>query len=119
MHELSIAQNIFEIIKQNVPHEELRNVRAITLKLGEFSGVVPDSLRFSFEAVTSSTQLQGSALEIEIIPFKLRCSDCHEESANEFGMRLCKSCGSLNTEILSGTEMQINEIKLETNSEVI
>jgi hydrogenase nickel incorporation protein HypA/HybF len=112
MHELSIAQNIVEIIRQSVTDENLGNVRGIRLKIGEVSGVVADTLEFSYTAITSATELSSSKLLIEKIPFKLKCKICGDESYNEFGLRICESCGSSDTEVLSGTELQIIEVEL-------
>ena len=48
MHELSVAQNIVEIIQQHIPESELERVIAVRLKIGAAAGIVPDSLEFSF-----------------------------------------------------------------------
>ncbi len=110
MHELSIAQNIVEIVKQIVPFDELKNVDSIKLKIGEMAGVVSDSLEFGFQAITSETELEGSKLDIEKIPFVFRCNDCRKESGNEFGMTFCSHCSGTNTTIISGMEIQVVEV---------
>lgn len=112
MHELSIAQNIIEIIHQHVPVNELECVGAIRLKIGTVAGVVPDSLEFSFRAITTETPLRNAHLEIESIPFQIRCNLCNTTSSNEMGFSICESCGSRETTILSGTELQIKEIEV-------
>ena len=48
MHELSVAQNIVEIIQQHVPESEWGRVAAVRLKVGAVAGIVPESLEFSF-----------------------------------------------------------------------
>jgi hydrogenase nickel incorporation protein HypA/HybF len=117
MHELSLAGDIVDIVAQSIPIEEINNIRYVVVKVGEFSGVVVDSLKFSYEAIVSGTRLEGSELEIIYIPFKLRCKSCGKTTSNEFGMMICEKCGSGNTEILSGNELQVVEVKL--NEEVI
>ncbi len=113
MHELSIAQNIIDIIEQNVPKDELCNVKQIALKIGEFSGVVADSLKFSYEVITSETELQNSELMIEFIPFSLKCNSCGSITTNVYGLRECANCLKTDTEVLSGEELKISEIILE------
>lgn len=115
MHELSLAHNLVEIIQQNVESNQLCNVKEIRLKIGEFSGVVVDSLIFSYNIITENTELSKSKLIIEEIPFKLKCNDCGNITANQFGFRECSNCNSFNTEILSGEEMNLSEIILEEN----
>lgn len=112
MHELSVAQNIIEIIHQYVPENEWERVAAVRLKIGAIAGIVPDSLQFSFLAITSETMLQNAHLEIEHIPFKFLCKTCNKISSNECGFSVCESCGSTKTTIISGNELQISEIEI-------
>lgn len=112
MHELSIAQDILSIIRQNVPHEELRNIHNVNVKIGDMAGVVPDSLEFSYQAITSGTEMENSKLVIEKIPFVLECSSCGKTSSNEIGIRICSHCGSSETNVISGLEMQVVDIEL-------
>ena len=117
MHELSIADSIVDIVRQNVDKERLKSVRSVFLKVGTFSGVVPESLEFSYQAITASTDLEHSILVIERIPFIIRCKDCNKESVGEDGIILCSLCGSLRTTIISGRELQIKEIELDDNNQ--
>lgn len=118
MHEMSIAQNLVEIVQEHVPEEELVNVRAIKLRVGELSGVVPDSLEFSFTVITAETPLREARLEIEHIPFAIHCNACGRDSSPTLGIVLCPSCGSGSTVVVSGTELQVSEIELTDSSEV-
>jgi hydrogenase nickel incorporation protein HypA/HybF len=117
MHELSLAKDIVEMVYQCVPAEELKEVKFVVIKVGEFSGVVTDSLKFSYQAITSQTELESSELEVIDIPFILKCHNCGKESTNEFGMMICTECGSANTEILSGDELKVQEVKLNISEE--
>ncbi|HJY62862.1 MAG TPA: hydrogenase maturation nickel metallochaperone HypA [Ignavibacteria bacterium] len=117
MHELSLARDIADIVYQNVPSTELNHVKFVVVKIGEFSGVVVDSLKFSYEAIVSETELKNSGLEIIYIPFRLKCNSCGKTSYNEFGMMICEECGSGNTEIISGNELQVVEVKLNSPCE--
>ena len=112
MHELSIAQDILAIIRQNVPQEELKNIQSVNVKIGEMAGVVPDSLEFCFQAMVSGTEMEDSKLVIEKIPFVLVCSTCGKTSTNEFGIKICSHCSSPDTNVISGLEMQVVDIEL-------
>lgn len=116
MHELSVAQNIIETIELNVPKDELKNVRQVLLKVGEFSGVVIDSLKFSYEVITSGTEIQNSELKIELIPFLIKCNSCGSITTNIYALRECADCLLMDTEVLSGEELIISEIVLEDKS---
>jgi hydrogenase nickel incorporation protein HypA/HybF len=112
MHELSVAQNIVEIIQQHVPESEWGRVAAVRLKIGAVAGVVPESLEFSFQAITAESLLSHARLEIESIPFRVHCNLCDTTMENEVGFALCGKCGSTDTKILSGSEMHITEIEI-------
>lgn len=112
MHELSIAQNILEIVHLYVPADELENVQFVKVKVGDVAGVVPDSLIFGYEAITADTPLENSKLDIENIPFKVLCSMCSKIFSNELGIIICPECNSSNSKILSGMELQVTEVLL-------
>ena len=112
MHELSVAQNIIDIVRDNVPKEELVNVKSILIDVGEMSGIVADSLEFCFDVVKLETPLQNSKINIKKIPFILFCNQCNKETSNTAGIRMCEYCGGFDTRIISGTEMQIKEVEL-------
>jgi hydrogenase nickel incorporation protein HypA/HybF len=112
MHEMSVAQNIIEIIHQHVPENEWAHVGAVRLKIGSVAGIVSDSLSFSFQAITADTPLQNSHLEIEHVPFEVLCNACNKTSSNEIGFSVCEWCGSADTKTLSGTELQVTEIEI-------
>ncbi len=112
MHELSLAQNIVDTIQQCVPQSDWGKVTVIRLKIGACAGVVKDSLEFSYQAVAAETVFQSSRLEIESIPFKIQCGMCGSTTENEAGFTLCTACGSSDTKIISGTELQVTEVEI-------
>lgn len=113
MHELSIAQNILDVVKQNVPEDELDKVRSIKLRIGEFAGIVVDSLEFCFEAVTADTSLEKAKLHIDNVSVKGKCKTCKKSFDIKENMFKCPYCESLNVEMSSGAELQIVEFELE------
>ena len=119
MHELSIANDILTIIRQNVPQEELNNIENINVKIGDMSGVVAESLEFCFQAIISETELDNAKLVIEKIPFAVKCNSCGSKSTNEFGIRVCSDCSSTDTTVISGLEMQVTEVELKEESEEV
>ena len=112
MHELSIAQSILDIVRQYVPERDAPRVRTVFIKVGALAGVVPDSLDFSFTAITAETPLQHARLQIERIPFTIRCNNCNTTAEREAGIILCPHCGSMDTRTLTGTELNVTEIEV-------
>jgi len=112
MHELSIAESILDIIRQNVPREELGNVYTVNMKVGEMAGVVCDSLEFSFQALTAGTPLAKASLSIDHIPFQIHCRSCDKTLQSQFGLSVCPWCSGIETNVVSGTELQVVSIDL-------
>jgi hydrogenase nickel incorporation protein HypA/HybF len=112
MHELGIAQNILQIVQQSVPENQVPDVRIIRIRVGQLSGVVPDSLDFCFSAVVNDTLLERAKLEIEQVPIRSVCKDCrHRFQMGELDFS-CPACKSSNLELLNGRELEIMEIEL-------
>jgi hydrogenase nickel incorporation protein HypA/HybF len=65
MHELSIAEELLNIITEKARQVGIRKISRIDLRIGEFSGVLPDALVFAFEMLSRDTMSQGARIEIE------------------------------------------------------
>ena len=76
MHELALTEGIIAIVEQEARKNGFERVLEITLKVGEFSGVVPDCLREFFPIASRGTAAEGAALRIEPVPAAVRCEGC-------------------------------------------
>jgi hydrogenase nickel incorporation protein HypA/HybF len=112
MHELSIAQNILDIIGEHISGEQRGQIKSIKLKVGEQAGVVPESLEFCFNSLIDGTSLHGAVLEIERVPFMVKCSSCGRSSISESGILFCSVCGGSDVVLISGNELQITAIEV-------
>ena len=113
MHELSIAENIVNIVQENLRGTGL--IRSVKIKVGELATVIPDSLEFCFSAVTNGTILENAKLDIEIVPIVAHCENCGTNSEIQGLSFRCKKCGGADVEIVSGNELQVVEIELDDN----
>lgn len=117
MHELGIAENILQIVQQSIPENRAANVRRVRIRVGQLSGVVPDSLDFCFSAIVNDTEMRQARLEIEQVPLTSECKDCRQRfqvSDMEF---FCPSCQSANLELISGRELEVVEIEMADESD--
>ena len=112
MHELSVAQNIIEIVQDNLSEEQKDLVKIIRVKIGKLTNILVDSLQFGFEALTRETNLDGAVLEIEQLPLTIKCLDCGNQDSQEDYIFQCSSCGSTNIQVVSGNELMVSEIEL-------
>ena len=109
MHELSISRNIAAIAAEAAGG---RRVRRVTVEVGRLSGVMPEALRFSFDAVIDGTPLSGAALEIREIDGRARCRACGAEFPMPSFLAAC-ACGSRRLERLAGEELNVKSLDLE------
>ncbi len=118
MHELSIAENILEIVRENFSGNCTHKLKNVRLRIGELAGVVPDSLEFCFTAITKGTELEEAKLEIEKTGIVVHCLDCGGDSTVEGLIFRCSDCGSVNVRVISGNELEVIEIEIEDESTV-
>lgn len=114
MHELSIAQNIFNIIMGNMNEGRIvGKVVNIRLRIGRMTAIVPENLAFMFEVVSRETPLEKAGLEIDTIPIQCICEKCHAEFEMDAIGFICPSCGSSDVKITSGRELEIESVEVE------
>ena len=108
MHELSISQGIVESVTDAVPEGR---VSVVTVEIGKLSGVVPDAVRFCFEACARGTRLEGARLDIVDVPGRGRCGSCDRELDMDELLTRC-SCGNPFLDILRGRELRVRSVEI-------
>ena len=86
----------------------MAKVTVVRLRIGRFSGVQPEALRFAWGVLCKGTDLEPAELEIEEVPIHLRCRQCESEYAADPDDLSCPLCESLEFELLSGREMDLH-----------
>ena len=109
MHELSIAHEIVKSVTRSMSEYPEAKIASITLSIGEYSGVDPDSLTFAFPIVAEDTPAQGAELILQTVTPALKCNDCGAGPVDTAVMR-CPRCGSINVTLSSGRELEIKSI---------
>ena len=112
MHELGIARNILDIVKQHVPDDKAASVRRIRIRVGQLSGVVPDSLEFCFSALLGEAGMKRAGLVMETIPTVSRCRECGNRFEVDNFAFSCPACESGDLELISGKELEVVDIEL-------
>ena len=112
MHEMSIAQSLVEILQDEMVKHHAQSLKSVTLHIGQLSAIVPESLSFCFEVITSGTNMEGAKLQTEIIPLKARCLDCESVFEIENYAFHCSHCGSVNLDMESGRDLSIIDMEV-------
>lgn len=112
MHELGICRSLIDVALAAMNERGMaRPATALTVEVGRFTSVVPDSLRFYFDVLRSGTLLENAELEIASIPLRTRCRTCLTEREPEQPSLLCPDCGGV-LEIVSGRELRLVSIDI-------
>lgn len=114
MHEYAISQHLLDVTLERAEAAQAQRIRAITVRLGRFSGIVEDSLRFYLELLTPQTLADGAALQVEWVAGRLRCHTCQYQYEPEGTLWFCPKCGGMGGEVLSGRECYLQSIEIET-----
>jgi hydrogenase nickel incorporation protein HypA/HybF len=112
MHEISLVQNIIEIVKQEMDHHHVDKLKAIHLSVGRLSAVVPEQMTLCFEVLTKNTKLAGTELKMKMVPVTYRCRMCNQEFISEWITFNCTSCNGENPELILGRELKIEFIEV-------
>jgi hydrogenase nickel incorporation protein HypA/HybF len=115
VHELSLAEAVVQIASR---HAAGRPVRAVELRVGALRQVVPASLQFAFELLSSGTVLEGAELVIEAVPARGRCRACGAETTMTAFPLQCTGCGGLDLEVIAGEELLVDALELEETATV-
>ena len=68
MHEMGIANSVVEAVRGEIARRPGARASKVGLRLGEWSGVDVESLRFCLEVLVKGTELEPLALDIEFRP---------------------------------------------------
>jgi hydrogenase nickel incorporation protein HypA/HybF len=113
MHELSIAEELVRMIRQELrAHPEAR-LKTAHICLGALRLVERTTLEFCFEAIIRDTELTGAQLCIEPVEAAARCKQCGLEFAVEDRWFECPRCAATNSELLRGDELQLTSLDIE------
>lgn len=113
MHELGIVFYIIKDVKQAALENAVSKVSGVVMNIGEVSTIVPDYLKDCWRwAADKEDLLRGAELKIHTIPAVTYCEDCHKEYGTVEHGKICPHCGSENTYLLRGNEVEIKEIEV-------
>ncbi len=112
MHELAIAEQIVQVVMTQVEAHKIEHVSHVRIQVGEATGVVSDSLIFSFEMVASmEPELVGAKLLIDTVPYRAVCHHCHKEFPVKHFIVQCPTCQTWEADVISGKEFKVLDME--------
>jgi len=112
MHEIGLAQNVIDIVEQEMDRHGVEKLAAIHLAVGAMSCVVPEQMTSCFEILTENSRLAGTKLKMKMVPITYRCTVCHKEFTSEGITVNCPFCRSGHPELIAGRELRIEYLEV-------
>ena len=113
MHELGIVFYIIRDVKQAAEENHVEKVSGVVMDIGEVSTIVPEYLTDCWRwAADREDLLRGCELKINIVPAVTHCDGCACDYGTVEHGKTCPVCGSTQTWLLRGNEVEIRSIEV-------
>ena len=117
MHEMSIVAGVMDTVLASAKAAGATRVTAVSLRIGDMTEIVREALDFAFEVVTEGTMCEGAELQVERVLPRSFCLECYNEWEHDRFHRQCPACGSYETTLLAGRELEITGIEVDLPDE--
>ncbi len=112
MHELGTIKYVIDMVEDLCVKNNLKEVRSVTLEIGEVSGIIKEYLIDFWQwAVPKTTYLKSSKLLVETIKAVTYCENCGQTYETIKYAKVCPYCNSNKTFLLKGNEYIVKEIE--------
>ena len=113
MHELSIAEELANVIRSELCAHPGARVTTAYVRVGALRLIEPLMLEFCFEVMTRNTSLAGARLCIEPVEAAARCRKCSLEFAVEDKWFECPRCHEGDGDLLRGDDLLLVGLDIE------
>ena len=110
MHEFSLASAILDLVAARVPPGCV--LRRVHLAAGPLRGVDEHAMTLAWAGVTQGTRLAGSALDVEQLPWQLRCTACGRDIESHDAETTCPGCGR-RPRVVGGDALRITSLTVD------
>ncbi len=113
MHELGIVMHVIKQVEEVAAQNDVKKVLKLKLEVGEVSSVVPELFTDCFEWAKKKTKyMQETELELIVLQALSYCNDCKETYKTTEYAKQCPHCGSYDTYLVTGNEINIKDIEV-------
>ena len=117
MHEMGIIAGVLDAVNASALDAGANRVLAVNLRIGDMTEAIADALEFAFEALSEGTLSEGAQLDIEWVGPRSICMECAHEFDHDRFHRQCPACGSYETVLVAGRELEIASIEVDLPDE--
>ena len=112
MHEFGIMEAALETAAQKTRAAGATQIHRLKLRVGKLSGVVPEALRFAFDALKVKSLAATADLEIEEVPAVCWCAGCATEFETADLKYECPRCHQPSGDLRRGKEMELASLEI-------
>ncbi|MFO0553196.1 MAG: hydrogenase maturation nickel metallochaperone HypA [Polyangiaceae bacterium] len=113
MHELSLAQNLVDLVEEHRRRDPFVRVASIRLSIGALAHVEVRAFELGFEAASRGSAAEGARLVIERSPGRAHCLTCARDVEITTRGQPCAGCGGEQWLPIGGDEMRVLEMEVE------
>ncbi len=110
LHEISLLENVREILQEHAKTQDFVQVKTITLEIGKLSCVEPEALRFGFDVVMKGSLAENATLIITEQDGTGICEHCKKQVSISTLYDVCPQCGNPIMTVTQGNEMKIKDL---------
>jgi hydrogenase nickel incorporation protein HypA/HybF len=110
MHELSLTQNILDVVLKNAGAKRLARVN---LLIGQFSDEREEAIRFYWGDLAKDTPARDAELVFKWVNAEMKCLDCGANFQPLDELSACPSCQGYHLKLLSGDDVRLDSIDVE------
>ncbi len=117
MHELSVCMSLLDQVTAIAEERDARRVTRIELTVGPLSGIEIDLLETAWPIAAAGSLADEAEFIVEATPVVVHCGACGEETPATSNRLVCGNCGAHQTRVVSGEEMILQRLELETSAD--
>lgn len=118
MHELAMAQALVEQVEAVINQHGATQASLIRVRIGPLAGVMPELLASAFPLAAAGSRMEHAELEFSHAPIQVHCQTCGADTEAAMNRLICGACGDWHTQIISGDELLLESVELETAPDV-
>ena len=113
MHELSITQNILDLVLKKAEEADAKEIKKINLVIGKMTGIVEDCVQFYFTLLSKGTPAENTTIAFNMVSPQAKCRDCGKSFELKEDDFTCPYCHGGSLEIIAGKELFVESIEVE------
>jgi hydrogenase nickel incorporation protein HypA/HybF len=114
MHELSVCQSMMRQLEDIAVQHAAKSVSTVRVSIGPLSGVEPQLLLQAFSVAAAGSVAEHATLVMDTLPVRVLCRQCGAETDAVINRLVCGECSAWQTRLVSGDEMLLASVELET-----